>query len=177
MELKSKELAFLVVLGVLLSTLGVCSNIRGRLSTDGTQENETVKIMVHVAGLVKEPGVYSLPAGSRTIDAILAAGGALTDADIHRLNLAAYVTDGDKINVPGLLAASNQESGVENGLVNINTADQSTLETLPSIGPVRAEKIIEYRTLHGGFSSVEEIMNVSGIGAAIYEEIKDLVTY
>jgi len=172
-EIKSKEIAFLLVLGVLVSGLGLCSSLRGKsqpkVSSDGPQE-----ILVHVAGDVHSPGIYQLPSGSRVFDAVAAAGGAGAEADIHRLNLAAFLSDGQKVVVPGANSGSSEE---QEGLVNINTADQRTLESLPNIGPARAQSIIEYRNSSGGFSSLEQIMQVTGIGPSIFESIRDLITY
>lgn len=176
-EFKAREVIFVIIIGVLITSLGLCSNKRGKEPANPDSPQTSAKILVHVSGQVEHPGVYSLDAGSRIIDAVSAAGGALQDADLHRLNLAAYLTDGQKVTVPSAVPDSGPNSGFEHSLVNINTSDQKTLETLPNIGPARAERIIEYREIHGGFSSIEEIINVPGIGSGIYDSIKDLVTY
>jgi len=174
MELKTKELAYLIVLAVLIASLGVCSSLKGRVFPEKAPlAGETAELAVHVAGAVKNPGVYLLPAGSRIQDAIGAAGGPLPEGDIHRLNLADILTDGKKVYVPWTLDRSEEGSG----LVNINTADARELETLPGIGPARAQKIIEYRELRGPFSSIEEVMNVSTIGPKIFEGIQELITF
>lgn len=173
MELKTKELAYLIVLAVLIASLGMCSNLRGRVFSDKSPLVSETVLIVHVAGAVKKPGVYTLPAGSRIQDAINAAGGPLAEADIHRLNLADILIDGRKVHVPIM----NNNQPEEDGLVNINTADAKELETLPNIGPARAQKIIEYRESHGPFTSIEEITKVSTIGPKIFESIKDLITF
>lgn len=177
MDFKARDFIFVIIIGVLITSLGLCSNSKQKEPANTDCPESSAKILVHVSGQVEHPGVYSLEAGSRIIDAVSAAGGALRDADLHRLNLAAYLTDGQKITVPSTVPDSEQQPGLESGLVNINTSDQKTLETLPNIGPARAERIIEYRELHGGFSSIEEIINVPGIGSGIYESIKDLITF
>lgn len=179
MQLKSKEIVFILVLGLLISTLGMCNYLRDRQQADTEEEGQTqehIYIYVHVAGQVRSPGVYSLSAESRVLDAIEAAGGALQEADVHRLNLADYLVDGQKITVPAKIDAGTESDQQQEGLININTADQSTLELLPNIGPSRAASIIQYRENHGLFNSIEEITNVNMIGEKIYESIKDLIT-
>ena len=148
----------------------------------GEAQNAT-KIMVHVAGNVNNPGVYELPYGSRVKDALDAAGGANADADVNALNLVEVVTDGQKITVPskvstvtiGSLAQSPGAVDSAGGAVNINTADEKTLEELPGVGPELAKRIIEYRAQQT-FTSVEELKNVSGIGDKKFEKIKDRIT-
>jgi competence protein ComEA len=138
--------------------------------------------MVYVSGAVMQPGVYQLAPGSRVKDALEAAGGPASKAELEWLNLAAHLEDGDQIWVPqtGENPASSParsptgEPGWK--LVNLNTATVELLEELPGIGPVTAEKILVYREEHGPFQSIEEIQNVSGIGPATFERIKDLIT-
>lgn len=172
MELKTKELVYLIVLAVLIASLGICSSIKGRIAEKIPLASEA-SLVVHVSGAVNEPGVYSLPDGSRVQDAIDAAGGPLEEADIHRLNLAEILIDGKKVHVP----SCREEGSQKNSLVNINTATAKELETLPNIGPARAQKIIEYRETHGPFTSIEEITKVSTIGPKIFDSIKDLITF
>ena len=139
-------------------------------------------ILVDVTGAVVQPGVYSLPYGSRVFDAIEAAGG-LTEAAVTKpLNLAAFLEDGQKVWVPQATAtpipgipSAERASGVE-VLVNINTASQNQLEELPEIGPVTAQRIIAYRETNGPFLKIEDIQKVEGIGQATFEKIKDLIT-
>jgi competence protein ComEA len=144
-------------------------------------------IQVHVTGAVVQPGLYSLPAKSRVQDAILAAGGLLPAAYSQTINLAAFVEDGARVLVPYQPTATPQAivgrapvtellTPESSQLININTASQSELESLPQIGPVTAVKIIEYRETHGPFSTIDEIQNVSGIGPKTFEKIKDLIT-
>ena len=144
-------------------------------------------LVVDVAGKVRHPGVYRLPAGSRVDDALRAAGGALPGVDLTMLNLAAPLADGQQIAVgvagasaaaPAAGAASPTGGDQAGGgaLVNINTADQQQLESLPGIGPVLAQHILDWRAAHGSFGSVEQLQEVSGIGSAKFAQLKPLVT-
>jgi competence protein ComEA len=139
-------------------------------------------LIVHVAGWVKAPGVYELPDGSRVIDALDAAGGARRDADLSALNLAAPLTDGQQVLVSQLAAAveapgsTTEAAAPATALVNINTASAEDLETLPGIGEVLAATIVQYRDEHGPFTSVDQLVDVSGIGEVTLEELRDLVT-
>ncbi len=147
---------------------------------DTSEDDAGKRICVFVCGAVREPGVYELPEGSRVRDALAAAGGFREDADREYVNLAGPVADGDQIRLPTeeeAAAAGNLTGAADQaGIVNINTADAGELMTLPGIGETRAEEIIRYRTRQGGFASPEEIMNVSGIGEASYEKIRDRIT-
>jgi competence protein ComEA len=140
-------------------------------------------LMVHVSGAVLQPGMYALPPGSRVRDAVQISGGFTGDADAGAINLAALVQDGQKIQIPSKVkdtpvppAASNPVATPASGKINLNTASQAELESLPRIGPALAERIIAYRTEHGPFASLEAIMEVVGIGEGIYAAIKDLIT-
>jgi competence protein ComEA len=139
-----------------------------------------VELMVDVAGLVRKPGVYAFEPGSRVIDAIDRAGGAKPSADLTLLNLAAPLTDGQQILVQKEGSAAPGTSGVPGvggtTLVNINTADQTTLETLNGVGPALATAIIQYRTEHGPFTTVDQLDDVSGIGPATLEKLRPAVT-
>jgi competence protein ComEA len=129
-------------------------------------------LVVDVAGAVPRPGVYELPKDSRVKDAVEAAGGFLVEADKANINLAAPVTDGQKLDIPFL--AGTQPLGVP-ALIDINTADAATLETLPGIGPSLAQAIIAYRDVYGDFYYIEDIMNVPGIGQAKFDNIQGLI--
>lgn len=140
------------------------------------------EVVVHVAGAVSAPGVYTLPADSRVDDAVRAAG-ATADADLSQLNLAQKLADGQKITVPAAGEtpapadnAAPSDSGQSGALININTATREELETLPSIGEVRAQAIIAYREEHGGFRTTDELMEVSGIGEKIFADISPHIT-
>lgn len=136
-------------------------------------------IRVYVCGAVVNPGVVEIPQGSRVEDALKAAGGFGADAGREAVNLADWVSDGQKLYFPREGEAM-EESAVRSqaapGLVNINTADVETLCTLPGIGESRARDIISYREANGGFESCEDIMKVSGIKTAAYEKIRDKIT-
>ena len=140
-------------------------------------------VIVHITGAVPRPGVYALPQGARVQDAISAAGGFLSEAEKSQINLAALLEDGAKLDVPFLEGASPLLAtpgptvvAVTTELININTASAADLDTLPSIGPTLAERIIEYREQNGPFISVEDIINVPGIGPGNYERFKDMIT-
>ncbi|HEX2143807.1 MAG TPA: helix-hairpin-helix domain-containing protein [Glycomyces sp.] len=141
---------------------------------------EAPTIIVSVAGAVNEPGIVELPAGARVADAIEAAGGLTDGADPGFLNLARVVADGDLVAVPDAAAseAAAPAPGGDSagGLVNINVAGAAELDALNGIGPVLAERIIEYRGANGSFQSLDELSEVSGIGAALLEQLRDQVT-
>ena len=148
-----------------------------------TSASPTPPIIVDVAGAVRRPGVYEFSAGDRVIDAIERAGGALPKGDLSLLNLAAPLTDGTQILVPkqgppaaGAAPPGTPTGGAATGLININTATATELEALSGIGEVLAATIVEYRTQNGPFASVDDLLDVSGIGPATLEEIRDQVT-
>ena len=140
-------------------------------------------VVVHVAGKVREPGVFTLPAGSRVVDAVRAAGGVRDGADTGRLNLARLLVDGEQILVgvtappapPAPPGAPGPASGDPTQAINLNTATAEDLEELPGVGPVLAGRIVDYRTQHGGFRSVEQLRDVSGIGPKRFADLKDRV--
>jgi competence protein ComEA len=127
-------------------------------------------VVVDVAGKVRRPGVATLPAGSRVVDAIRRAGGARPGVDLTSLNLARVLTDGEQILVGepaagGVAAsASSQPGAAADTLVNLNTATLDQLDTLPGVGPVTAQKILDWRTSHGSFTAIDELLEVDGIG-------------
>ncbi len=138
-------------------------------------------IVVAVQGKVAHPGLVRLPVGSRVADAIAAAGGALPGVDLSLVNLARKLADGELlvIGLPGVAAdgGGGSSGGPGTGArVNLNTAGLSELETLPGIGPALAQHIIDYRTAHGEFRTVDDLRQVSGIGDAKFAAVKDLVT-
>ncbi len=175
--------------------------------TTTMEENLQSLITVHVCGAVQKPGVYELKAGSRVMDAVLAADGFTKEADTEYVNLATLLEDGNKVRIPtkeevtevsineranddtnvrnektginaGIFGAQGNPSSKEeaNTRVNINTADKTLLCTLPGIGETRAESILAYRNEHGGFSKIEDIMQISGIKESSFQKIKDLIT-
>ena len=138
------------------------------------------ELLVHVAGAVVRPGLYALPAGARVADAIEAAGGATRRADLDLLNLAEPLVDGYKVGVLERGAESPAPApvapGAPGGAVALNSADQAALETIPGIGPVTAAAILAYRDEAGPFSSVEQLLEVDGIGPATLESLRAYVT-
>lgn len=140
-----------------------------------------VLLLVDVAGWVRRPGVYEFPEGARVIDAIEAAGGARPGAVLQSLNLAAPLVDGTQVLVPKegeapVFPGGVPGSGGGGALVNINSASAAELETLPGIGEVIAQRIVDHRTQNGPFASVDQLLDVSGIGDAILDSIRELVT-
>lgn len=139
-------------------------------------------LVVHITGAVPRPGVYALPEGARVQDAISAAGGFLAEAEKTGINLARALEDGEQLDIPYIegftpVIATPEEVFVPSSdLVDINTAAEFELETLPGIGPTTAQKIVEYRETNGPFVSIEDIVNVPGIGPVTYDRIKDLIT-
>ena len=138
-------------------------------------------IIVDVAGWVREPGVYEFAQGDRVIDAVERAGGAKPNADLSGLNLAAPLTDGTQVVVPktgGAAAGATGSAGsaTTGGLININTASAADFESLSGIGEVLAAAIVDYRTQNGPFAAVDDLEDVSGIGPATLEEIRDQIT-
>jgi len=143
--------------------------------------NIPADIVIHIEGEVYHPGVFTLPDGSRVNDAVILAGGATAYADLSRINLAAFLEDAQQIIIPNAddeieLQTTTTVTAVDSGLVNINTADESLLSTLPGIGPVIAGNIIAHRETHGQFNSIEELRNVPRIGATTLNNLRDLVT-
>lgn len=138
-------------------------------------------IIVDVTGWVRAPGVYEFAQGDRVIDAVERAGGAKPNADLSGLNLAAPLTDGTQVIVPKSGGAAMGASGsagaaTTGGLLNINTASAADFESLSGIGEVLAAAIVDYRTENGPFASVDDLEDVSGIGPAALEEIRDQIT-
>lgn len=149
-------------------------------STDEAQfvtevsSQESNDVYVYVCGYVHRPGVYSLEAGSRICDALELAGGVTEDGKPEALDQAEHIEDGQTIYVPG----GNDEisSGeVDDGLVDINQADKTTLMTLPGIGESKANLIIQYRQEHGDFEAIEDLMDIPGIKEGVFNKIKDSI--
>lgn len=166
------------------------SEVSGDAVTESGQENTvetepTVLLYADICGAVENPGVYELEDGARICDLVKLAGGLTAEADLNVLNQAEKVTDGMKVRVYtkeeavdlsvqtdiGMITTEETESG----RININTADQTQLVTLSGIGAARAADIIAYRTEHGNFQTIEEIMNVSGIKESTFQKIKDQI--
>ena len=153
---------------------------------------EKMPIIVHIAGAIKKPGVYQLKENNRIIDAIQMAGGATEDANLDAINLAAFIHDSQKIIVP-FVTLHDPDKNDKNSVfitaetpyssnsiqsskeININIVDAAALQCLPGIGPVLAERIIDYRQKNGLFGTIDNIKEVSGIGDKKFEGIKDLI--
>lgn len=141
-------------------------------------------VVVDVAGAVARPGVVTLDAGSRVTDAIDQAGGALDDADLERLNLARVLVDGEQVLVPrvgesGAAAGGSGTGGsavAADGRINVNRADATALEALPGVGPVLAQRIVEFRDRNGPFASVDGLDAVKGVGPSVLEGLADAAT-
>jgi len=171
-----------IVLGLSLVALGLAVLFR----SDSSSEIEIIpaqkpsRLVVDIEGAVINPGVYELKSGSRINDLLIACGGLSQEADrdwvAKNLNLASPVIDGAKIYIPQAGEEGAVVGAAAAGLVNINQADASLLETLPGIGPSFAQKIIDYRQANQGFKSVEELMAVPGIGKKTYDRLRDEVT-
>jgi competence protein ComEA len=139
-------------------------------------------VVVDVVGAVRRPGLYRLTEGARVADALARAGGATARAQLDLVNLAAPISDGEQIVVPrrGVATpaaggASGGAAGVPAGPVHLNTATLEQLDALPGVGPVTAQKILDYRQEHGAFGSVDELDAIPGIGPARLEQLRDLV--
>lgn len=195
-------LFFIVVGGYLYNVYsgGNDENFIEEVEEDYQQNSvKSENIVVHIAGEVNNPGIIRANNGSRVADIVEEAGGFTSDADISNVNLAYLVQDGQKITIPsiqdseeenednktlssiisddggGIIENTKEEDNLSES-ININKATQTELEQLPGIGPSTALKIIEYRKTNGKFKSIEDIKNVSGIGEAKYEKIKDYIT-
>jgi competence protein ComEA len=137
-------------------------------------------LVVAVAGKVRRPGVVRLPAGSRVADAIAAAGGAVPGAELGLVNLARKVVDGEQVVVgvpaPAGVAPAGAGPQAPGALLDLNTATVAQFDTLPGVGPVLAQRLVDYRTANGGFRSVDQLREVDGIGESRFQKLKALVT-
>jgi competence protein ComEA len=193
-ELPISRRRALVAAGILLAVLLVGSRL---LSHGGsaaapppplpppaaTVATPPARVVVHVVGAVRRAGLYRLAQGDRVADAVARAGGATRKADLSLVNLAALVSDGEQIVVPrrgAAVAAAGSggaagAAGASSGPVHLNGATIEQLDALPGVGPVTAQKIVDYRQKHGAFSSVDELDAISGIGPARLDQLRDLV--
>ena len=188
-------LVVLVCLGLSLWQSTPVKLVEGVLPTGQEMAPAEKKgLTVYVSGAVVNPGMYELPVGSRATDAVEKAGGFTQEANVNKVNLAKKCKDGMQVNVPALTVKqrntkssqastrltgsagqrATQENQAVNGMVNINTADLVSLETLPGVGEVTAKQIIDYRTQHR-FNKIEDIMKVNGIGPAKFAKMKDFL--
>lgn len=174
-------LAVTVAIGIVRGALNPVEDVPVE-PTSAPVATASADLYIHVSGAVATPGLYVLPTGSRVVDAIAAAGGFAADADRDAANLARTLADGEQLlvpregetPVPAPSGVGSAPSG--DAKVNLNTADSALLETLPRIGPALAERIIAWRDDNGGFTSVEDLLAVPGIGDKMLESLHDLVT-
>jgi len=141
----------------------------------GVERGGGARLVVHVAGAVRDPGIYRLPETARVADAVERAGGATGDGAFDAINLAARLADGQQVVVPerGAGADSSAVSAAAGGPISLGSATVEQLETIDGIGPVTAEKIIEFRDQQGGVGSIEELDEISGIGPVTIESLRD----
>ncbi len=153
----------------------------GGVRAGGASSGAADMVVVDIGGRVREPGVHRLPIGSRVADALRAAGGAKAGTDLSGLNRARVLIDGEQVVVGGPPAAQGVGAGASGvaaaggGPVSLNSATVEQLDTLPGVGPVLAQHIIDYRTEHGGFRSVDELREVNGIGDRRFADLSDAV--
>lgn len=182
----------LIILLVLLAAVAFGTIWGLTRSGDGVElaesSRETVQpaqesVMVYVTGAVNNPGLVTLGADARVADAVRACGGLLPTADAEHINMAQEIKDGQQIKVPekqGLAqkegkAQADGKAGAQGGRININTADEKELDSLPGVGPSTAKRIIEYRETEGSFQKPEDIKKVKGIGDGKYNKLKDKI--
>jgi competence protein ComEA len=166
----------IVGFGVYVASSGTTSSKAIQVSKSITSNKVTSpKIYVHVAGLVRKPGIYQLDSGSRVYDAVLLAGGFLSKAEQTSVNLARVLNDGEQLLIQAIGKTSSLESGTSN-LISINQASSQVLEQLPGVGPQLASRIVDWREANGGFSRKEDLLNVAGIGDKLFAAVKDLIT-
>jgi competence protein ComEA len=176
-------LIVLIVAGKLLGARHAAQATSSHARLARAASTKDAGLYVDVAGAVHRPGLYRLPPGSRINDALARAGGATAIADLNLVNRAAPVTDGEQVLVPEKVAqatagaaAATGDPSAPAGPVHLNSATAEQLDALPGIGPATAQRIIDYRTQHGPFTSVDELDSVSGIGPAKMAELRGLVT-
>ncbi|MCL4473644.1 MAG: helix-hairpin-helix domain-containing protein [Actinobacteria bacterium] len=199
--LSRQQLIAWSAVGLVILLIGA-NYLRGQLSapaaggeaaavTIGLKEDRTTAALkIHVVGAVASPGLYEVAAGSRVADALAKAGGPAPTADLNQINLAAKLADGQQLIVPEKGAGGNGAAGGAGAAgpgaagagpsgaqqpINLNSATIDQLNSLDGIGPKTAQKIIDYREAHGGFKSVEELLEVPGIGPSKFDQIKNQV--
>lgn len=181
-QVKAGGVVVLVLVGLGCAVLVSALSDRGGVRVD-VQPTATAAaasgsaIFVHILGAVARPGLYELRDGDRAVDAVAAAGGFLEAADQSQLNLARLLVDGEQIVVPEVGETPAVAPGTTaSGLVNLNTADAATLETLPRVGPAMAARIIEWREANGPFTAVDDLLGITGVGDKTFEGLRELVT-
>lgn len=170
----------LLIIGSLILVLSVFIVARGNSQPDEAMEVIPItiaepEIFVDVTGAVNKPGVYTLTGKSRVIDAIKAAGDSAPGADLSTINLARVLNDGEQIYVDSTVVSGNGvrvSKAVRSGPININRATARQLDALDGVGPVIAQRIVDYRKINGSFLTIDDLQKVSGIGAAKFAQIK-----
>lgn len=192
---RAEQLALLTILVLLITGAGVLTYARGQHSVDAERDQPVFvpapdgggsEILVDVSGAVVRPGVYRLSPNARVSDAVERAGGSAAHADLTSLNLAAPLNDGDKLIVPSSsdVSPSTQQGPSPSAhakRISLNQATVDELESLPGIGPIYAQRIVEYREKRlreegHGYQSTDELLNVPGIGPKRFAAVRDLVT-
>lgn len=172
-------LAVTVVIGIVRTASAPIEKVPVAASSHAEPEPSTAKLYVHVSGAVAVAGLYVLDDASRVMDAIAAAGGLDEKADAAAVNLARPLTDGEQLHVPEVGETPRDVPGtpgaVAGGAINLNTADLTTLETLPGIGPALGSRIVAWREANGPFENVEDLLAVAGIGEKVLAGLRDLV--
>jgi competence protein ComEA len=186
---RGRALALIACAAVALVVAGKLLVPAGAASDGGTpahpptalRARSAPPLVVHVVGAVRTPGLYKLRRSSRVADAVAKAGGATTKADLTLLNLAAPLSDGQQVVVPERAPPVSSAAGTQGapadaaGPVHLNSATAEQLDALPGVGPVTAQKIVDYRQSHGAFSSVDDLDEIPGIGPARLEQLRELV--
>lgn len=185
--IKILSIACILILALILRISNSTKNDISVETTTANSEPESAELFVDIGGAVHRPGVYKVENGTRLYEVVELAGGLRSDADTDSVNQAAFVEDGAKIIIPVYSELNDDEASVSaggnmpqagidaSGIVNINSADKDALKTLPGIGDVIADRIIEYRSLNR-FQKKEDLMQVKGIGDSIFEKLKDVIT-
>jgi competence protein ComEA len=183
-ELSRAQLALYVVIAIAVLVVGARWIRSGGAASAGGAElsfaagsppraEGTQDVVVHVAGAVRRPGVYRLPAGSRVTDAVRRAGGFALHANRDGINLAARLSDGQQVVVPGPgTVAAGATPGVQSGPISLGSATVEQLDQVEGIGPVTAQKIIAFRDQHGGLSSIDQLDEVDGIGPSTMQTLR-----
>lgn len=175
----------IVAIAIVASTIASASNqVIVPLDLTASPELSTVEdpnplgaVLIHVIGEVNNPGIYELESGSRVIDAVMAAGGMAPHASECGINLAREVKDGEQIAIPPQQDGCDSGKGSETGsLLSLNQANTEQFDSLPGIGPTLADRIVQWRQSNNGFSSIDQLNEVSGIGDKLFAGIKDLVS-
>jgi competence protein ComEA len=172
--LAAAALALLVVSGRMLAGAGAAAEQPAQPLV-AESPAAAPRLVVHVAGAVRRPGLYRLAEGKRVADAVARAGGATAPADTAAINLAAPLADGMQVLVPRRVPGAGSGGSV-GGRVSLSSATAAELDALPGVGPVTAQKILDYRAEHGGFRSVDDLDAIPGIGPARIEQLRDVVS-